>query len=72
MIASTLEAVEGLGPARRERLMVQFGSLDALRHTTLDELEALAWLPNEVARSIYDHLRAPSEPRPTKGGARDE
>jgi excinuclease ABC subunit C len=72
MIASTLEAVEGLGPARRERLMVQFGSLDALRHATLDELEALAWLPNEVARNIYDHLQAPSEPRPTKGGARDE
>ena len=52
--------------------MVQFGSLDALRHATLDELEALAWLPNEVARNIYDHLQAPSEPRPTKGGARDE
>jgi excinuclease ABC subunit C len=72
MVASSLQGVEGLGPARRERLMSQFGSLDALRHATLDELDALAWLPRDVARNIYDHLQAPGEPRPTKGSAHDE
>jgi excinuclease ABC subunit C len=72
MIASSLEGVEGLGPRRRERLMVQFGSLDALRHATLDELEAMSWLPSEVAHNIYDHLQAPGQPRPSKGGAHDE
>jgi excinuclease ABC subunit C len=72
MVASTLEGVMGLGPARRERLMVHFGSLDALRHATLEELQAILWLPNDVAQNIYDHLQAPSEPRPTKGSERDE
>jgi excinuclease UvrABC nuclease subunit len=44
-----------------------FGSLDALRQATLDELEALAWLPGDVARRLYDHLQAPAQPKPTKG-----
>jgi excinuclease ABC subunit C len=71
MVASSLEGVAGLGPQRRERLLAAYGSLNALRQATLDELEALAWLPGDVARSLYDHLQAPAAPRPTKG-SRDE
>ena len=71
MVASSLEGVEGLGPARRERLLGAFGSLNALRQATLDEFEALAWLPSDVATRLYDHLQAPSLPRPTKGGESD-
>jgi excinuclease ABC subunit C len=71
MVASSLEGVEGLGPARRERLLGQFGSLNALRQATLEELQVLAWLPSDVATRLYDHLQAPSAPRPTKGN-RDE
>ena len=67
MGASSLSGVDGLGPARRERLLAAFGSLDALRHATLDELEALAWLPGGVARRLYDHLQAPAQPKPAKG-----
>jgi excinuclease ABC subunit C len=66
MVASSLEGVEGLGPARREKLLGAFGSLNALRQATFDELRALSWLPEEVATRLYDHLRAPSAPRPTK------
>ena len=72
MVASTLEGVVGLGPARRDRLLVQFGSLDSLRRATLEELTALAWLPRDVAVRLYDHLRAPSHPRLAKKDARDE
>ena len=72
MVASTLSGVEGLGPARRDRLLMQFGSLDALRHATLDELDALAWLPSEVAKRLYDHLQAPTAPRLSKGSDLDE
>jgi len=67
MVASSLSGIEGLGPARRERLLAAFGSLGALRQATLDELEALAWLPGDVARRLYDQLRAPSQPKPAKG-----
>ena len=66
MVASSLEGVEGLGPARRDRLLEIFGSLNSLRQATLDELEALSWLPKDVATRLYDHLQAPSAPRPTK------
>ena len=72
MVATTLEGVEGLGPARRERLLTQFGSLDALRSATLEELDALAWLPRDVATRLYDHLQAPGRPRPAKESSRDE
>ena len=68
MVASSLQGIEGLGPARRERLLTQFGSLDAVRQATLDELDALNWLPGDVAFRLYDHLQAPAQPRPTKGG----
>lgn len=72
MVATTLQGVEGLGPARRERLLVQFGSLDAIRGATREELAALPWLPVDVANRLYDHLRAPSAPRPRKASADDE
>ena len=66
MVASTLAGVEGLGPVRRERLLAQFGSLNNLRGATLPELEALAWLPGDVAVRLYDHLQAPSRARLAK------
>jgi excinuclease ABC subunit C len=66
MVATTLQGIEGLGPARRDRLLEQFGSLDALRHATLEEFEALAWLPDDVAGRLYDHLQGPGQPRPAK------
>ncbi len=66
MVASSLEGVEGLGPARRERLLEVFGSLDALRRATPDELDAVPFLPSDVAARLYDHLRAPAVPGPTK------
>ncbi len=63
MIATILDGVPGLGPKRRDRLMLEMGSLDTLRAATLEELTALPWLPAEVAQSLYDHLRAPVEPQ---------
>ena len=72
MVASTLSGVDGLGDARRERLLAQFGSMDSLRHASLEELRALAWLPDAVATRLYDHLQAPTQPRLEKEGPRDE
>jgi excinuclease ABC subunit C len=72
MVATTLQGIEGLGPARRDKLLEQFGSLDSLRQATLDELDALAWLPSDVAVRLYDHLQGPGQPRPTKGSPDEE
>ena len=72
MVASTLQGVRGLGPVRRQQLMEHFGSLDALRRASPADYAVLTWLPGYVARSLYDYLQAPSEPRPTKGSVDDE
>ncbi len=72
MVATMLDGVEGLGPKRRERLMLEMGSIENLRNATMEELRALEWLPDTVARNIYDHLRAPSAPRLTKGTPNDD
>ena len=66
MVATTLEGVEGLGPSRRDRLIETFGSLDGIRAATKEELEALPWLPAEVARSLYDRVSGPRSPRLSK------
>ncbi|HEY5304548.1 MAG TPA: excinuclease ABC subunit UvrC [Acidimicrobiales bacterium] len=72
MVATLLDGVEGLGPKRRERLMLQMGSLENLRGANLEELMSLEWLPDVVAQNIYDRLRAPSAPRLAKGARNDD
>lgn len=62
MVATVLDGVPGLGERRRDRLMLEMGSLDSIRAATLDELQALSWMPAEVAKNLYDHLRAPTAP----------
>ena len=56
MTASLLDGVEGLGAARRERLLEAFGSVAAIREAPLDELLALSWLPEDVARRVHARL----------------
>ena len=65
MTTSALEGVPGLGPGRRTRLLRHYGTLRALRAGSLDDLLALAWLPDAVARAVYDQLHAVSPPRRT-------
>lgn len=67
MVSSSLDGVVGLGPKRRDALMEQFGSLSALRQASLEELHAIAWLPNDVAENLYDHLQGPTAPKLYKG-----
>ncbi len=56
MTRSVLDEVPGLGPARRTRLLKQFGSVKRLREQSPDDLRALPWLPDRVADSLYEHL----------------
>jgi excinuclease ABC subunit C len=56
MTKSVLDEIPGLGPARKKRLVKELGGVNAVRRASLDELQALPWLPDAVARSIHDAL----------------
>jgi excinuclease ABC subunit C len=56
MTRSVLDDVPGLGPTRRRRLLKEHGSVKRLRQLSEDELVAIPWLPEAVARATYGRL----------------
>jgi excinuclease ABC subunit C len=71
MIDSVLDGIEGLGPKRRAQLLNQFGSLDAIRELSIQELRDLRWLPPQVAEVLYDRLHQAPAAAPSKDVADD-
>ncbi len=55
-VASQLDSVPGVGPVRRKALLKAFGSLQAVRAASVDELAALPEVPHNVAIAIKEHL----------------
>jgi excinuclease ABC subunit C len=55
-MASRLDSIPGIGPARRKSLLRHFGSVDKIRAATLDELATVAGMNRAVAESIKAHL----------------
>ncbi|HRN67681.1 MAG TPA: excinuclease ABC subunit UvrC [Promineifilum sp.] len=55
-VASILDSVPGVGPRRRQLLLTHFGSLEALREASLEEIAAVPGIPYEVAEGIKIHL----------------
>ncbi len=62
MTHSALEGIAGLGPGRRTRLLKEFGSLKAVRSAPVEDLVALPWLPESVARAVFEHLHSARGP----------
>ncbi len=55
-VASILDSVPGIGPQRRRVLLERFGSLDAIRQATLEELATVPGIPYDVAAAVKAHL----------------
>jgi excinuclease ABC subunit C len=53
---SVLEAVPGLGPARRRALLKHFGGLQEVMKAGVADIEKVAGIGASLARNIYDHL----------------
>jgi excinuclease ABC subunit C len=53
-LASQLDALAGVGPARRKKLLTTFGSIDAIRAASVEELSKV--VPKSVAEAIKDGL----------------
>ncbi len=52
MTHSALDALAGVGPVRKKRLLTAFGSLAAIRRATLDELAAVKGMTPSLAAQI--------------------
>ena len=53
MTASSLDGIDGLGEARRKKLVAALGGVNAVKRASLDDLLALSWLPEVVARAVH-------------------
>ncbi|HMM98440.1 MAG TPA: excinuclease ABC subunit UvrC, partial [Anaerolineales bacterium] len=51
-MASALDSVPGVGPARRKALLKHFGSVDKIRSATMEELASVQGINADVAESI--------------------
>lgn len=55
-LASQLDSIPGIGPARRKSLLKHFGSVDKIKEATIDELAAVKGMNATAAESIKAHL----------------
>ncbi|MDE2261293.1 MAG: excinuclease ABC subunit UvrC [Gammaproteobacteria bacterium] len=53
---SVLEAVPGLGPAKRRALLTHFGGLQGVMRAGVADLTEVAGIGAALARTLYDHL----------------
>ena len=55
-LASQLDSIPNIGPARRKALLKHFGSMDKIREATIEELTAVKGMNESAAESIKAHL----------------
>jgi len=55
-LASRLETVPGIGPARRKQLLSHFGSIQDIQEASLEELLAVPGITQKLAEAIKAHL----------------
>ena len=73
MTRSSLDGIAGLGDTRRKRLVAELGGVRAVKQAPLEQLLALAWLPDAVARAVHVHFHAgPPRPASALAPARDQ
>jgi excinuclease ABC subunit C len=55
-LASRLQEVPGIGPARRKALLAHFGSIEKIRDAALEELTAIPGITASIAQALKTHL----------------
>ena len=55
-LASILDSVPGIGPARRKALLKHFGSIDKIREASIEELTAVPGMNTAAAESVKANL----------------
>jgi excinuclease ABC subunit C len=59
MTKSVLDDIPGLGPTRKKRLVKELGGVAGVKRASLEELEALTWLPAAVAQAVHAKVHVP-------------
>ena len=55
-LASRLDAIPGIGPTRRKKLLQHFGSLKGIEQASIEELEAVPGINRKLAEAIKSDL----------------
>lgn len=55
-LASTLDAVPGIGPIKRRRLLVRFGSIEAIKNASIEELTSVRGITQADAEMLKNEL----------------
>ena len=55
-LASQLDDIPGIGPKRRQALLSHFGSLEAIRQASIDELVRVKGMNSKVAQTLKEQL----------------
>ncbi len=55
-LASQLDAIPGIGPARRKALLSHFGNIQKIKDANLEDLMALPGINEQIANAIKSHL----------------
>ncbi len=58
MTQSALDALAGVGPVRRKRLLVTFGSVNAIKRASVDEIAAVKGMTPALAANVKTQLSA--------------
>ncbi|HET7870705.1 MAG TPA: excinuclease ABC subunit UvrC [Actinomycetota bacterium] len=61
VMASSLDDVQGIGPARKRALLKRFGSLARLSRASLEEIAATPGVGREIARGVYERLHGSAQ-----------
>jgi excinuclease ABC subunit C len=56
MLDSLLDEIPALGEVRRQALLDRFGSVAALRRSTVEEISSVPGIGARIARLVFDHL----------------
>ncbi len=55
-LASRLDGIPGIGPARRRLLLNHFGSIQDIQNASMEELTAVSGITEKIAQAIKSHL----------------
>ncbi len=55
---SSLEAIEGLGPKRRQVLIKHFGGIHGIKRAGVEDMQQISGISPSLAKRIYDYLHS--------------